>query len=217
MFAKFWSPGDVKTRLAATVGASVAAEIYRAFVQTLVTRCGATATRRLLAFAPSDQQAAFVELARPSWETAPQHGADLGEKMHNYFAEAFAAGVERAVLIGSDSPNLPPELLDRAFHELATVPVVLGPSDDGGYYLIGATGSVPPVFNGVTWSSPDVWQQTTKLLTDNQIPYAVLPTWYDVDEIQDLRRLQADLANATETALQHLRDRLEALLDGVAP
>ena len=215
MFAKYWAPGHVKTRLAASIGAPAAAEIYYAFVQTLVTRFASTATRRLLVFAPDDQQPAFSELANPDWEIAPQRGSDLGERMHHFFLDSFAAGVERAVLIGSDSPNLPLSLIDRAFEELRTAPVVLGPSDDGGYYLIGAASQVPPVFDQIAWSSPEVWRQTIERLDSSDTRYAVLPSWYDVDDIHDLRRLQTELVNPADPYLDQLRRQLEATVGGV--
>lgn len=216
MFAKYWAPGQVKTRLAASLGDATAAEIYHAFLQTLVTRCSSTGTRRVVAFAPSDRRAAFEELATPTWELAVQQGSNLGERMHHYFSEAFAAGIERAVLIGSDSPNLPLPIINQAFAALANAPVVLGPSDDGGYYLIGASGGIPAVFDDITWSSSHVWDQTIARLESNNTRYAVLPSWYDVDDIDDLRRLQTELANPSDPALERLRRELEAIVGGVS-
>ena len=115
--------------------------------------------------------------------------------MQNFFHSSFGRGAERVVLLGSDSPNLPKEFVSQAFQMLASHKVVvLGPADDGGYYLIGlALAPVPPIFEGIAWSTPTVWDQTVAILRANEIPFACLPTWYDVDRLADLRRLACDL------------------------
>lgn len=197
MFAKFWQPGSVKTRLAAEVGPIAASSIYRAFVTALARRLEGVAARRVLAFSPPDRRADFAMLLgelNVSWELEDQGPGDLGARMHHYFTAAFDRDASRVVLIGSDSPTIPGEFIQRAFELLDQAPVVLGPASDGGYYLIGLAGAVPPVFEGISWSSPAVWDQTVSKLEQALIPYATLPPWYDVDDLQDLRRLAAELA-----------------------
>lgn len=147
----------------------------------------------MLAFTPVDRRADFESLAAGAWAIEPQAMGDLGRRMQHYFTQAFTSGLERVVLIGSDSPTLPLEYVTRAFDLLEDHPVVLGPSDDGGYYLVGASGNVPPIFSDIHWSSPQVWDQTIALLERSGCPFAVLPQWYDIDDADSLKRLSEEL------------------------
>jgi glycosyltransferase A (GT-A) superfamily protein (DUF2064 family) len=88
---------------------------------------------------------------------------------------------------------MPAHFIDDAFAALQTHPVVLGPSRDGGYYLVGAAGQVPPIFAGIDWSTPAVWQQTVDRLGNAGCRFAELPTWSDVDNLADLTRIADEL------------------------
>ncbi len=189
VFAKFWQPGAVKTRLAASVGNERAAEIYHEFLTTTLARFGHLADRRVIGFTPAERQAEFAQLAGSDWSLRPQADGDLGGRMHTYFEQSFADGVERVVLIGSDSPTLPVEFIEQAFELLAQKQVVLGPTEDGGYYLVGISGSIRPIFEEIPWSTPDVWKTTVAQLNQHSIDYAELPLWYDIDDEEDLKRL----------------------------
>ena len=210
MFAKYWEPGRVKTRLAAAIGDQAASSLYRRFVLTLLHRFAGVGQRRVLAYAPAERRTEFESLVADDWILASQGGGDLGERMQHYFAEAFRSGADRVVLIGSDSPNLPVEYVHDAFQQLDRYPVVLGPADDGGYYLVGAAGGVPPIFAGILWSSSQVWTQTVDLLRDADCPYGVLPAWYDVDDLAGLRRIHRDMADQEplDEPLRRLREDL---------
>jgi len=210
MFAKYWEPGRVKTRLAASIGDQAASRLYHRFVLTLLRRFAHVGQRRVLAYAPAERGAEFAAWAPAGWQLAPQAGGDLGQRIQAYFAGALRDGATRVVLVGSDTPNLPVEYVDEAFQRLSQVPVVLGPADDGGYYLVGAAGCVPPIFAGIPWSSPQVWPQTVARLRDAGCPYGVLPPWYDVDDLASLRRMDRDLACAAklDEPLGELREEL---------
>ena len=144
----------------------------------------------------------------------PQAEGDLGDRMQRFFVQRFAAGAERVILIGSDSPTLPGEYLQEAFRLLDEHPVVLGPTDDGGYYLVGLRNLVPPIFQRVTWSSANVWDQTVDHLRDCDTPFAVLPAWYDVDDVHDLRRLHSELqeSESTDPCWPELSDAVQRAL-----
>jgi hypothetical protein len=210
MFAKYWEPGRVKTRLAAAIGDQAASSLYRRFVLTLVQRFAEVGRRRVLAYTPAERRTEFESLAAEDWQLAAQAGGNLGERMQAYFANAFRSGATRVVLIGSDSPNLPLDYVNDAFQQLDDAPVVLGPADDGGYYLVGAAGSVPPIFAGIQWSSPQVWAQTLNRLRNADCPYGVLPVWYDVDDLASLRQVYQDLADREplDEPLRHLREEV---------
>lgn len=194
VFAKYWRPGAVKTRLGEAIGNERASELYRIFLATTCRRFEAIGDRRVLAFTPAERRADFEGLAGQVWVTESQSSGDLGCRMRDYFAAAFEKGADRVVLIGSDTPTLPLGFVEQAFELLAEHPVVLGPSDDGGYYLVGASGDVPPIFSGITWSSPDVWSQTTRLLDKACCAFGTLPQWYDVDDQGTLDRLYNELS-----------------------
>lgn len=194
MFAKYWQAGTVKTRLAAAIGDQAASDIYYGFLRALVRRLGDVADYRIIAYTPQEHRDEFETLAGRDWATEPQAAGDLGQRMANFFATAFRRSPGPVVLIGSDSPTLPTEYIDRAFEALQDVPVVLGPSIDGGYYLIGAVGTVPSVFTGVTWSTDQVYGQTIALLRNAGCRYLTLPAWYDVDDFAALHKLRDELA-----------------------
>ena len=214
IFAKYPQPGRVKTRLAATIGDEAACRLYRAFIETLLRRFANVGDRRVLAFSPPERRAEFEPLAGQSWQLAEQSAGDLGQRMRRYFEEALAGGASRVVLLGSDSPTLPVEYVQRAFNLLSDVPVVLGPSDDGGYYLIGVAERVPPIFDDIAWSSEAVFEQTARRLQSLGRDFRKLPPWYDVDDEQDLRRLKNELSEqpsepgATDCGFAMLRDSI---------
>lgn len=208
IFAKFWSPGAVKTRLAAAVGDATASRIYRGFVIALLERLGGLGDRQVLAITPADRLSEFVEIAA-GWTVQPQSSGDLGERMRGYFNRAFAERAASVVLLGSDSPNLPQTHVSEALAQLDTHDLVLGPTPDGGYYLIGTRGPLPDIFAGVEWSSPRVWEQTVANAERAGLQFGVLPQWYDVDDADDLRRLMKDLTDTDESALIQLRDLIK--------
>lgn len=216
MFAKYWEPGGVKTRLAAAIGDQAASRLYRRFVLTLLHRFAGVGQRRVLAYTPAQRRDEFESLTAGNWLLAAQAVGDLGQRMQHYFADAFRNGADRVVLIGSDSPNVPVGRVNDAFQQLGKYPVVLGPADDGGYYLVGAAGDVPPIFRGIPWSCPQVWTRTVNLLRDARCPYGVLPAWYDVDDLAGLRRIHRDMADQEplDEPLRRLREDVAAVLDG---
>jgi glycosyltransferase A (GT-A) superfamily protein (DUF2064 family) len=106
------------------------------------------------------------------------------------------------------------EYVAEAFDKLQEFPVVLGPTIDGGYYLFGVSQSVPPIFNNIPWSTPEVWPLTVSRLAAAQIPYHVLPEWYDVDDDQGLTALQAniDKEKVPDIHLRHLAIAMRTIL-----
>ncbi len=197
MLAKHWRPGSVKTRLAAGIGAQPAADLYRLFVSTLVRRLAHVGDRRVLAFWPPDARSEFAELAGDDWRLTEQSPGDLGKRMRRLLEELLAPPGCRVVLIGSDSPTLPAEYVEEAFERLSEFPAVLGPTGDGGYYLVGAAGVVPPIFSDVPWGTAEVWDRTVQLLDDAGCRFATLPPWYDIDDADDLVRLRDDVASVS--------------------
>jgi rSAM/selenodomain-associated transferase 1 len=218
MFAKHWEPGKVKTRLARTCGESRAAAFHRRFVVTLARRFKTTADGRVLAYWPPDSVSSFTSAIPPEWNLQAQSAGDLGERMRQFFIAALAAA-QRVVLIGSDSPDLPPEYVIQALNALRSCDVVLGRSADGGYYLLGLARRLPPIFDGVAWSTPEVWPQTIARLRDAGIAWHELPPWYDVDDEQGLLGLIERLSARppADPHLCELKNWISELLGLVCP
>ena len=201
VFAKYWQAGHVKTRLAASIGRENAAMLYREFVHQTLSRLGTCGHTRSLWVWPPDKQPEFSSRAGLHWTLRPQPSGDLGHRMLQFFREALSSTdstsgppVERrAVLVGSDSPNLPASIVEEAFAALNDHACVFGPSPDGGYYLIGMNVVQPELFQNIQWSSPRVWPQTVERLEALNLSWHRLPVWNDIDEISDLRGLAGQL------------------------
>lgn len=115
-----------------------------------------------------------------------QHGASLGDRMRNAFEEAFDAGYEKVAIIGSDCPDMSPNILQRAYAGLVKKDAVLGPANDGGYYLLGMK-QLLPVFSEVEWSTETVLEQTIDHLKNHNLSYSLLPELADLDTVEDLK------------------------------
>ena len=206
----------MKTRLAAGVGQTAAADVARLFIQALLQRLKITGDQHVVGFAPTEQRTAFEELAGAAWQLRPQCDGDLGQRMQHYFQQAFDAGADRVLLLGADSPNLPLATIEEALVALETVRLVLAPTDDGGYCLIGASRQPPPVLDDMPWSQTELWQATRNRLDhlnwQEGTDWSCLRAWYDVDTADDLTRLRQDLAASNEPALITLRDELHRIL-----
>lgn len=141
-------------------------------------------------FYPEDALADITKILGVQYQYLPQRGNDLGARMAHCFHEAFSRGFDRVVLIGSDVPDLPGEIIDETFASLADVDSVIGPAVDGGYYLIGFNkGSfTPEIFRSIEWSTETVLQKTLDILKRQRRRVYLLPQWRDIDTLEDLRQ-----------------------------
>lgn len=224
VFAKHWTPGATKTRLAATVGDETAAAVSRAFLETTLERLSRLrdgVADRVIAYTPPSEAQAFAALGAVRtgvWRETPQHEGDLGERMRAHFGEALKRS-QSALLLGLDSPHLPLEEVAAAIVWLnepgADRRLVLGPTEDGGYWLIGARGELPPIFGRMPWSGERLLHETLQRLSQaawsEGRDYRLVDPWYDVDEADDLRRMRRELRGEDPT-LNRLADRLDELL-----
>jgi rSAM/selenodomain-associated transferase 1 len=194
IFLKYPEPGKVKTRLGAVIGYDIAAELYRIFIQKTVTMAGSSrAEKKYIAYTPVQRRLDIArEIPSRDFDYIAQHGEDLGEKMVNAFKTVFAEGHGPVVIIGSDSPTLPVEIIDEAFLQLRTADLVLSPAADGGYTLIGMNVLYAELFRGIEWSSQTVLWSTVQKAEDLGLHCILLPEWYDVDDLDTLRRAIKD-------------------------
>jgi rSAM/selenodomain-associated transferase 1 len=215
VFAKAPRLGNVKSRLAATIGHEQAARLYDAFLRDLRMRLTAVDASRVLVFAEPDDRAYFAALCGDQFELQCQAGGDLGERMSHFFAGQFDRGACKVVLIGSDSPDLPVHRISQAFQQLDDSDVVLGPCDDGGYYLIGMRRLVDGLLSCIEWSSSTVLAETIRRLRDRSVRFTLLESWYDVDVASDLDRLVQRVRAARDQASDLGIPRTEVVLQAL--
>jgi len=194
LFLKDFRAGRVKTRLAARLGDQGALEMYRAMVADLLSNLEPLKDIIVPYFDICPEQAESdpsVSALRSQGRLRVQEGRDLGDRMGNAFLEVFSTGVERAVLIGSDIPEIDDDLLEGYFKMLRTFPMVLGPAADGGYYLIGFQKQRfdPRLLSGVEWSTELVFEQTLEKARSLELPCYVGQELQDVDTIEDLESI----------------------------
>ncbi|MCI0602657.1 TIGR04282 family arsenosugar biosynthesis glycosyltransferase [bacterium] len=139
----------------------------------------------------------------PELEIKMQTGRDLGERMLHAFTEEFKR-FAKIVIIGIDSPTVPVGVISRTFEALENHDIVLGPCEDGGYYLIGLKKLIPEVFLGIRWGTSDVLKQTLQKIPD--LRHFLLDTYFDVDLPTDLTRLRGELERQNGMSLMNLRD-----------
>ncbi|MGR3303233.1 MAG: TIGR04282 family arsenosugar biosynthesis glycosyltransferase [Candidatus Scalindua sp.] len=194
IFAKSPIPGKVKTRLTPHITPTKAAELYEAFIaDTISTALKLKCERITVAYSPGYAEKTLQRLCGQTVNYLPQEGHNLGERMKNAFKHSFDTGFERAVIIGTDSPTLPLSYIRKAFDVLKEVPVTIGPTFDGGYYLIGLSEQNETVFDDIEWSTSSVFSQTLARIKTANKQLCILPPWYDVDTPDSLEFLRAHL------------------------
>ena len=190
-FVKYPVQGTVKTRLAAELGDEVVVELYKNFVlDTLSTIRGLNVPFRIC-FHPESTRDKMKGWLGEQYTDIAQDGSSLGQRMKNALAQTFKDNFSRAILVGSDSPDLPAVFLMQALQSLESHHAVIGPSSDGGYYLIGFSKAhfLPDAFDGISWSTENVFQQTLDVLEGHSRNVHILPQWFDVDTLVDLNEL----------------------------
>ena len=195
IFAKYPQAGKVKTRLAATIGEQQACALYREFVRWFLQRMLRTDLFDEIAFAvsPQEQLGQFEKLFPGADAYIAQNPArDLGGRMDEVMQLWRARGFQRVLITGTDSPNLPIAYLQQAVEALSRHDVVFGPADDGGYYLVGQSKPVAGMFEGITWSTETVLQESVEKLLQSGTSYHLLPAYYDIDDIEGLHRLEQE-------------------------
>jgi rSAM/selenodomain-associated transferase 1 len=202
LLAKDPASGSAKTRLATDVGTERTFELCAAFVQDSIDLARKQARALYIACSPTAATGVFEALA-PGARCFAQPDAGFGKRLLHAFETAIHDGARHPVLIGTDSPTLPEHLIEIAHHALASHDVVLGPADDGGYYLIGMTTAHAELFEEIDWSTDRVLSQTLARARAAGLSVFMLPHWYDVDTARDLDRLASDplLRPCTRAAL----------------
>ncbi len=200
VMAKAPRPGKVKTRLSPPLTPDQASALNICFIRDTteniqqVTEAGNSAG--LVAYTPVGDESAFDGLLPAGFRLLPQRGEGFGERLLYACEDLFASGFSAVCLIDSDSPTMPQDALSQAVEKLSRAGdrMVLGASDDGGYYLIGLKRLHHRVFEQIDWSTERVFEQTLQRAREIGLATELLPTWYDVDDAATLERLRRELA-----------------------
>ena len=212
VFARLPELGRVKTRLGQSIGAERALAVYEAMLCDVLRSVGKSdSTMEIeILWAPAESaNAASLQRAFGDHQLAMQTGATLGDRMAMAFSERFFFHrTQQIVAIGVDEPRLDRALIDDAFLLLESCDWVIGPAQDGGYYLIGSRGAVfdAAVFRNVPWGTNAVTQLTLDRIGAAQNTLAMLPARYDIDVLEDLQRFARENANADGDLPRLLRE-----------
>lgn len=183
VFAKNPEEGHVKTRLAESVGDKKALEVYRDLLDHTLEVAGGCDCNRELWFSRYIPEKSEWEAA--GFQLQLQQGENLGVRMKKAFQQAFKNEYQKAVIIGSDCAELTSDILEHAFRELDKCDLAVGPSEDGGYYLLGMKRFHGELFKDISWSTDKVLQQTMERAEDLDLNFSLLPELNDVDNEAD--------------------------------
>lgn len=197
--AKAPRAGEAKTRLVPPLSSEAAAALSACFIRDAADNIAAAAKHAAIdgyiAFAPSDAEPEFVPLLNGNTRLLPSRRQGLGSSLYDAAEDLFAAGYGSVCLLNSDSPTLPTSILVDAAQALSLPGdrLILGPAEDGGYYLIGLKQAHRRLFEDIAWSTPLVLTQTEARAFELGLAARRLPVWYDVDDMDSLRRLHSQL------------------------
>jgi len=215
VFAKLPQAGVSKTRLIPALGADRAAEVYRVLArQTLDTARNFAADRgcRLFVYYTGGAEGDLKAEYGHDLEYVQQSGEDLGQRLRNACVTSFSHGASRLVIIGTDCPTLGAEDIAEAFEALSAHDVVLGPAQDGGYYLIGMRRCHVPLFEAIPWSSESVLQRTIAQAESLGLKHVRLRLLADVDYPEDLLSLRSGPQRTGESLFEQVPGRLSIVL-----
>jgi rSAM/selenodomain-associated transferase 1 len=193
VFAREPLPGKVKTRLAAAIGNRAAADLYETMLQDVLKSVRELSDVDVVVYWDCEEESLPLLAGKYRCRSRRQIPGDLGRRMQSAFEEMFADGCELCCIIGSDAPDLPLPYILEAFRLLESpqpADVVLGPSRDGGYYLLGLRHVRPQLFTGIPWSSAFVLERSLAAARNSGLPVSLLPVWQDIDTFEDLQAFQ---------------------------
>jgi rSAM/selenodomain-associated transferase 1 len=187
IFAKNAEKGKVKTRLARSIGEQQALEVYQRLLEYTKEVTQPLSCEKFLYYGkylPGNDQ-----WPADHYTKKLQDGEGLGARMENAFREIFNKEYDKAIIIGTDCPEITTDMLRHAFKQLKSHEVVIGPAQDGGYYLLGMRQWYPSLFRDISWSTGQVLKQTIEKIENRSATYSLLPVLSDVDKLEDLERL----------------------------
>jgi len=198
IMAKAPKPNEVKTRLIPHLKPDMAALLYNNFLLDKIEQVKSIEKAEFfIAYMPDNSENYFKKIA-PDFDLILQIGNDLGDRLVYVSNKLFNKGFKKVVILDSDTPNLPTEYIRKAIIGLETSDIIIGPCEDGGYYLIGLKLPTPDIFKNIPWSTSEVVNVTVKRAEAICLKSCFLKYWYDIDTIDDLKRLKKDLEDSKE-------------------
>lgn len=203
--------GYTKTRLCPVFTPQQASEFYEALLlDTIMLASSLSGVRLAVAITPAGSRAYFEQVTPPVTLLIPVEGVDIGGCLAQAMDHLFSAGYSHVIALNSDGPSLPRDYLLQAFSSLDEKDVVLGPSEDGGYYLIRLSKYCSEIFQQISWSTPLVLSQTLSRTKTLSLHVELTPPWYDVDNAKEALRVASELSRFPEGQLTHVRDFFDA-------
>jgi rSAM/selenodomain-associated transferase 1 len=193
IMAKAPTPNEVKTRLIPHLKPEMAALLYHNFLLDKIEQVKSVEKAKFfIAYMPDNSESYFKKIA-PDFDLILQIGNDLGDRLGYVSNKLFNKGFKKVVILDSDTPNLPTEYIRKAIAGLRNSDIIIGPCEDGGYYLIGLKSPTTDIFKNIPWSTSNVANVTVKRAKEIGLKSSSLKYWYDIDTIDDLKRLKKDL------------------------
>jgi rSAM/selenodomain-associated transferase 1 len=206
IIAKEPQVGTTKTRLTPPLEPAQAAELFEALLEDTIDLAASIEEIDLAVAVTPPESTPYFESKTPEGTLLiPVTCADIGDCLKQVFAELFKRAYPKVLAFNSDGPSLPREYIHQAVELLDTKDVVFGPSDDGGYYLVGMKELHGELFSDIQWSTPLVMEQSLIRADAEKLRIALLPEWYDVDTAGDLERLLREVQHYPQERLQHTR------------
>ncbi len=204
--------GKVKTRLAKVLDPRTVRDLYQCFVIDVLEMLTRSGFQTVICFHPPEAEPHMAAWLGDTYPYLPQAGADLGARMANAFKAVFQRGCRQALLIGTDFPDLPQTFIHQAFDGLQQNGTVIGPTYDGGYYLIGFERRqfFPAVFEAIPWGTKQAFKDTLRVLNQHDRHPLMLPRWRDIDDYEDLVAFIKTQPSTPKTA-PHTRTLLRSL------
>jgi rSAM/selenodomain-associated transferase 1 len=212
IIAKEPQVGTTKTRLSPPLNLSQAAALFETLLEDTIDLASSIDGIDLAVAVTPPESIGYFEKKTPTGTIfIPVTCIDIGDCLKQVFEELFGRGYPKVLAFNSDGPSLPKEYIRQAVEQLDANDVVIGPSDDGGYYLVGLNEPHAELFSDIEWSTTQVMEQSLARAEAANLRVALLPEWYDVDTAFDLKRLQEDIHTLPANQLMSTRrffDRL---------
>ena len=199
IFLKYPEPGKVKTRLAKDLGEEQAASLYSIMVKTILKNVPSDSYNTVIYYDPPDKKEEVKTwIGEVKVRYSPQVGNTLGDRITNAFKREFADGSGKAAIIGTDCVDVTTDIINQTMELLDGYDVVIGPAQDGGYYLLGLRQFYPYIFEDIEWSTNRVLDQTIGKITGHKLKYSLLKTLKDIDTVDNLKEKVRDLSEFEE-------------------
>ncbi|MDP6380660.1 MAG: glycosyltransferase [Phycisphaerae bacterium] len=217
LFAERPAAGQVKEGLSKDLGAETAAKLHRSFIMDLCETYAHLAVRsRVLVYSPRGARREMELLASRHWRLIVQQGRGLGDSLAAFFDSGFRCGYRRIVAMVTDCPTVPAEFVVSAFDRLIIEDVVLGPTTDGGVYLVGMSLERPEMFQGYSWNGGTrVFDELVDRVERFGLILGLVENWYDVSGPQSLRHLSSHLRALELAGAQNMPKRTQAMLQNI--